>query len=101
KKEDPAAKQEKPADMKAAIGKPAPNFELKDLDGKTVKLSDFKGKPVVLEWFNPACPVVTRQHAEGALKDQAARVTKDGIVWLSINSSAVGKEGNGVAANKK
>jgi peroxiredoxin len=102
KKDTPPVKREEPvADAKAAIGKPAPDFTLTDVDGKTVKLSDFKGKTVVLEWFNPNCPVVMRQHGEGALKDQAARVTKDGIVWLSINSSAVGKEGHGAERNQK
>ncbi len=101
KHEAPAKAETPAADAKAAIGKPAPDFELKDLDGKTVKLSDYKGKIVVLEWFNPACPFVVRQHGEGALKDQAARVAKDGVVWLSINSSAKDKEGNGIEKNKK
>jgi peroxiredoxin len=100
KKEEPK-KEEPMKDAKAAIGKPAPDFELKDLDGKVVKLSDYKGKVVVLEWFNPQCPVIMKSHAEGPLKDQAARVAKDGIVWLSINSSAAGKEGSALDANKK
>ena len=96
----PAA--EKPAEMKSPeIGKPAPAFELKDLDGKTVKLSDFAGKTVVLEWFNPQCPVVGHQHSEGILKDAGSKAVKDGIVWLAINSSAPGMEGNGVDLNKK
>jgi peroxiredoxin len=92
---------EKPAEAKLEIGKAAPAFELKDLDGKTVKLADYKGKTVVLEWFNPQCPVVTQQHTEGILKDMAAKATKDGVVWLAINSSAAGMEGNGVEKNKK
>ena len=83
------------------LGKPAPDFELKDINGKTVKLSDYKGKIVVLEWFNPECPFVVRQHSEGPLKDAAAKATKDGVVWLAINSSGPGKEGNGVEKNKK
>ena len=100
KKEEPK-KEEPMKDAKAAIGKPAPDFELKDIDGKAVKLSDYKGKVVVLEWFNPECPVSAKAHSEGALKDQAARVAKDGIVWLSINSSAAGKEGSDLEKNKK
>lgn len=94
---------EKPADKVtgAEIGKPAPDFTLKDLNGKDVKLSDYKGKIVVLEWFNPKCPFVVRTHEEGSLKTTAADLTKDGIVWLSINSSGPGKEGNGIEDSKK
>jgi len=84
----------------AAVGKPAPDFTLADLDGKEVKLSSFKGKVVVLEWFNPGCPFVKRSHGTASLKDAASRHTKNGIVWLAINSSAKGKEGNGAAANR-
>ena len=91
----------KPTEAKLEIGKAAPAFELKDLDGKTVKLADYKGKTVVLEWFNPECPFVVHQHSEGVLKDAAAKATKDGVVWLAINSSGPGKEGNGVEKNKK
>ncbi len=91
----------KPMEAKLEIGKAAPAFELKDLDGKAVKLADYKGKIVVLEWFNPECPFVMRQHSEGVLKDAAAKATKDGVVWLAINSSGPGKEGNGVDKNKK
>jgi peroxiredoxin len=86
---------------RAAIDKPAPDFTLKDVDGKTVKLSDYKGKIVVLEWFNPECPVSAGSHENGALKDQAQRVAKDGVVWLSINSGGPGKEGSGIEKNKK
>jgi len=102
KKETPPVKREEPVtDVKAALGKAAPDFELKDLDGKVVKLSDYKGKTVVLEWFNPECPYVVRLHGEGALKDQAARVAKDGVVWLAINSGAAGKQGHGIEKNRK
>jgi peroxiredoxin len=89
------------SDARAEIGKPAPDFTLKDLDGKDVKLSSYKGKLVVLEWFNPGCPFVKRSHGKGSLKNLAANKTKDGIVWLAINSSAPGREGNGLAANRE
>ncbi len=92
---------EKPAEAKLEIGKAAPAFELKDLDGKAVKLADYKGKTVVLEWFNPECPFVVRQHSEGVLKDAAAKATKDGVVWLAINSSGAGMEGSDPEKNKK
>jgi peroxiredoxin len=80
---------------KAEIGKPAPDFTLTDIDGKQVSLSSFKGKTVVLEWFNPGCPFVKRNHTEGPLKDMAKNETAKGTVWLSINSGAPGKQGAG------
>jgi peroxiredoxin len=85
----------------ADLGKPAPDFTLKDLDGKEVKLSSFKGKTVVLEWFNPECPFVKNAHTKGSLIDTAKRAQKKGIVWLAINSGAPGKQGFGVEKNKE
>ena len=99
KKEVKEAAKEAPKG--AELGKPAPEFELKDLDGKAVKLSDYKGKTVVLEWFNPECPVVKGSHSGGSLKGMDERVTKDGVVWLAINSGAAGMEGTGAEKNKK
>jgi peroxiredoxin len=84
----------------AAVGKPAPDFELRDLDGKSVKLSSFRGKVVVLEWFNPGCPFVKASHGKGSLKNAAAEATKKGVVWLAINSAAEGKQGFGAEANR-
>ena len=89
-----------PAFAGAELGKPVPDFTLKDLDGKEVKLSSFKGKTVVLEWFNPECPFVKAAHGKGSLVDTAKRQQKKGIVWLSINSGGVGKQGYGVEKNK-
>ncbi|MBL9037241.1 MAG: thioredoxin family protein [Archangium sp.] len=85
----------------AELGAAAPDFSLKDLDGKTVKLADFKGKTVVLEWFNPECPYVKASHTKGSLVDTAKKQTAKGIVWLSINSGAVGKQGAGVEKNRE
>jgi peroxiredoxin len=85
----------------AEVGKPAPDFTLKDLDGKEVRLSSFKGKTVVLEWFNPGCPFVKASHTKGSLKDTARRETKAGVVWLAVNSGAPGKQGAGVDANRE
>jgi peroxiredoxin len=85
----------------AAVGQPAPDFTLPAVDGTTVKLSDFKGKRVVLEWFNPECPFVKAAHGEGPLKDMAAKTTATGVVWLAINSGGPGKQGHGVEVNKK
>ena len=83
------------------MGSTAIDFELKDLDGKATKLSDFKGKTVVIEWFNPGCPFVVYAHEQGPLKDMAAKVQSDDVVWLAINSSAPGKQGHGVTLNKQ
>lgn len=90
-----------PAKTVAELGKPAPDFELKDLDGKAHKLSDFKGKTVVLEWYNPDCPFVVHAHGEGPLKGMAPRHMEKDTVWLSINSGAPGKQGHGIERNKK
>jgi peroxiredoxin len=84
----------------AALGELAPDFTLPDLDGKPVRLSEFRGKTVVLEWFNPDCPFVRASHTKGSLVDTAARATKDGAIWLAINSGAPGKQGHGVATNR-
>jgi peroxiredoxin len=85
---------------KAEVGKPAPDFALNDLDGKEVRLSSFKGKTVVLEWFNPGCPFVKAAHTKGSLKDAAARHTKAGVVWLAVNSGAPGRQGAGAEVNR-
>lgn len=85
----------------AKLGAAAPDFELPDLDGKLVKLSSFRGKTVVLEWFNPGCPFVKASHTKGSLVDTAARHEKNGVVWLAINSGAKGKQGHGLEANRE
>jgi peroxiredoxin len=84
----------------AQVGKPAPDFTLPDLDAKPVRLADFRGKTVVLEWFNPECPFVRAAHTKGSLVDAAARAEKDGVVWLAINSGAKGKQGHGADATR-
>jgi peroxiredoxin len=77
----------------ADIGKLAPDFTAKDLDGHDVHLADYRGKVVVLEWFNPKCPFVNMSHTKGSLKGTAARHMAEGVVWLGIDSSAPGKQG--------
>jgi len=85
----------------AEVGKPAPDFALPDLDGRVHRLSDLKGRVVVLEWFNPGCPYVVNAHTKGSLVDAAARASKDGVVWLAVNSGAPGKQGSGVEVNRE
>jgi peroxiredoxin len=77
----------------AQIGKAAPDFTLTDVDGKPFRLADARGKIVVLEWFNPKCPFVNMSHTKGSLRGTAARHQAEGVVWVGVDSSALGKEG--------
>ena len=72
----------------ATVGQPAPAFTLTDTSGKTVSLSDFKGRHVVLEWVNPGCPFVVKHYgAQNMQATQKAAVGR-GVVWLAVNSTA-------------
>lgn len=95
-------KQKKPRVLaRARIGDAAPAFTLKDLGGKPVSLSDFRGKTVVLEWFNPGCPYVRAAHLRGPLKGLADKYLPGGdVVWLAVNSGGEGRQGHGLEANK-
>jgi len=76
------------------VGKPAPAFTLTDSNGKSHSLSDFKGKFVVLEWVNFGCPFVKKFYDAGEMQKLQAEHTGKDIVWLSICSSAEGKQGH-------
>jgi len=76
--------------LAATIGQPAPAFELKDSSGKTVKLADFKGKHVVLEWTNPGCPFVAKHYGSQNMQGLQKEYTAKNVVWLSVNSTAKG-----------
>ncbi|MCX7868918.1 MAG: thioredoxin family protein [Terrimicrobiaceae bacterium] len=80
------------------IGKPAPEFTLKDCSGKQHSLSDFRGKTVVLEWVNHGCPFVVKHYSAGNMQKLQKDATARGVVWLSICSSAPGKQGHMSAA---
>lgn len=73
-----------------SVGQPAPDFALKDTSGKTVKLSDYRGKYVVLEWTNPGCPYVKKHYNSGNMASTQQDATAKGAVWLSINSTETG-----------
>jgi peroxiredoxin len=77
----------------AEVGNPAPNFTLSDLSGKPRSLSEFKGKFVVLEWTNPECPFVKKHYGSGNMQALQKKWTGKGAVWLTISSSAKGKQG--------
>ena len=83
-----------PAAAAPQIGKPAPNFRALDVNGRVVSLSDYRGKTVVVEWNNPECPFVKKHYNSGNMQKTQAAAKKDGVVWLSVNSSAPGKQGH-------
>jgi hypothetical protein len=76
------------------VGAAAPNFTLVDTYGKSHNLSDFAGKYVVLEWLNHGCPFVGKHYKSGNMQALQKKYTEMGVIWLSIVSSAEGKEGN-------
>jgi AhpC/TSA family protein len=84
------------------IGAPAPAFTLSDSNGKTVSLADFKGKTVVLEWSNHDCPYVRKHYGGGNMQALQKKWTAQGVVWLTLISSAPGTEGyvSAAEANK-
>ncbi len=74
-------------------GKAAPAFTAIDANGKSVKLADYKGKTVVLEWTNHECPYVKKHYGSGNMQKLQKEATADGVVWLSVVSSAPGTQG--------
>ena len=83
------------------IGQPAPEFTAKDSKGSSIALSQYRGKTVVLEWTNADCPFTHKHYATGNMQSIQALAQKNGVVWLSVISSAPGKQGyvNGPAAD--
>lgn len=77
----------------AQIGKPAPAFKAVDIEGKAQSIAQYKGKIVVLEWNNPECPFVHKFYDGGAMQKFQADAIEKGVVWLTINSGAKGKQG--------
>ncbi|MDO9431962.1 MAG: redoxin domain-containing protein [Phenylobacterium sp.] len=82
-----------PALAAPAIGQPAPAFTIKDGAGKTRSLAEFKGQTVVLEWTNAGCPYVQKHYESGNMQGLQKAATQDGVVWLTLISSAPGKQG--------
>lgn len=75
------------AQAQVKTGAPAPDFSLSSAEGKPVKLSDYKGKVVVLEWFNLGCPFVRKHYHGGDMQALQGELTGKGVVWLTINST--------------
>lgn len=86
----------------APNGQLAPAFEEKDSKGKLVKLSDFAGKTVVLEWTNDGCPYVQKHYNSGNMQKTQIAAAKEGVVWISVISSKEGTQGyvTGAQADK-
>ena len=76
------------------VGSGAPDFSLPDANGKTHSLSQYKGKYVVLEWFNPECPFVKKHYGSDNMQKLQTEYTSKGVVWFTIDSNAPGTEGN-------
>jgi len=74
-------------------GSAAPEFTLVDTNGEAHSLSDFAGSYVVLEWLNHGCPFVVRHYKSGNMQGLQKQYTDEDVVWLSIVSSAPGKQG--------
>jgi AhpC/TSA family len=85
----------------AVVGQAAPAFQLADLNGETVKLSDFKGKFVVLEWVNFECPFVRKHYGSENMQKLQKTYTGKDVVWVTICSSAPGKQGHLTADEAK
>jgi peroxiredoxin len=71
----------------AEVGKTAPDFTLKDHEGRTVHLSDYAGRITVLEWVNPDCPYSKRQYTRGVTKALAAKYGAKGVAWIAVNTT--------------
>ena len=82
-----------PAVAQQTTGAPAGNFKLTDMTGRNVSLSDYRGKPVVIEWNNPGCPFVKKHYDSGNMQKTQAAAKAMGAVWLTVNSGAPGKQG--------
>ena len=81
------------ANAAPVVGEPAPEFTAIDTNGVERSLSDFKGKNVVLEWSNHQCPFVVKHYGPGNMQKVQKESTDNGAVWLTIVSSAEGKQG--------
>jgi peroxiredoxin len=87
------------AHAEAEIAKPAPAFTLPSCESKSVSLSDYKGKVVVLEWTNYGCPFVVKHYGSGNMQKLQADAAAKGVVWLSICSSAPKQQGHATPAD--
>jgi peroxiredoxin len=83
------------------VGQPAPAFTGTDMNGKKVGLADLKGKYVVLEWHNQGCPYVVKHYDTGNMQKLQKELTGQGAAWITVISSAPGKQGHVTAAEEQ
>ena len=93
--------EEPPVLAQLSVGKAAPDFRLDDVNGRAVSLAGFRGKTVILEWNNPKCPTVKEHYESGTMQRTQAEAAAAGAVWLTINSSAKGRQGYMTPAKAK
>ena len=84
----------------AKVGDAAPEFTATASNGKTVRLSDYRGKYVVLEWHNNGCPYVRKHYKSGNMQRLQKQWTSEGVIWFTILSSAPGKQGHVTASEE-
>jgi peroxiredoxin len=84
----------------AKVGEAAPDFTGTGSNGKSIRLSDYRGKYVVLEWHNNGCPFVRKQYNSGNMQRLQKQWTNRGVVWFTILSSAQGKQGYATASEE-
>jgi peroxiredoxin len=85
----------------ARVGEPAPQFNAQDITGKTIRLTDYAGKTIVLEWTNDGCPFVGKHYDSGNMQALQQKYTAAGVVWLTLASSAPGEQGYVTPAEAK
>ena len=79
--------------LAAEVGKTVPAFTAKTAKGTEVSLADYKDKVVVLEWTNFSCPFVNKHYSSKNMQSLQAAYAEKGVIWLTVNSSAEGKQG--------
>src|ERR1700730_15050848 len=90
-----------PSAATAKTGAPAPSFSAPDSACKTIRLGDYAGRIVVLEWTNDGCPFVGKHYDSGNMQALQQKYTGTGVVWLTIASSAPGEQGYVTSAEAK
>lgn len=90
-----------PAFAAPELGQPAPPFRAMDENGRERALSDYLGKTVVLEWTNSGCPYVGKHYGSGTMQALQKKATREGVVWLTVASSAPRMQGYFTAATAR
>ncbi len=76
------------------VGAQAPGFTGTTTTGDNISLSDFAGQKVVLEWTNHDCPFVRKHYDSNNMQTLQQELTGDDVVWITVISSAPGKQGH-------